>query len=307
MPGETEKNRLYTSGQMAELNGVSRKTLRLYQQKGVLEPKYVDESSGYRYYTIEQIAQLDLIQKLQAVGLTLQQIGELLKQKDVGALEQCMREQTASLDAQIEQLRLARDTALRLEESCNVVQCKPPCNQLTVEWMPRKRLLRFDIDKYDYDDFENWQSDGSYHWEMALRSVKKRIGELGLPMALFHNVGCLAEKASLEQGRFVISGACVHIDDSFSHDGCQYRILPAGLYITAYCDGSRDTPSFSQEAALVRRMLEEIRRSGWEIAGDYYGDVMADTPAFLYQGRENFMRLTIPIRIPRSGDCGKTK
>ena len=37
MPGETEKNRLYTSGQMAELNGVSRKTLRLYQQKGVLE------------------------------------------------------------------------------------------------------------------------------------------------------------------------------------------------------------------------------------------------------------------------------
>lgn len=156
MPGETEKNRLYTSGQMAELNGVSRKTLRLYQQKGVLEPKYVDESSGYRYYTIEQIAQLDLIQKLQAVGLTLQQIGELLKQKDVGALEQCMREQAASLDAQIEQLRLARDTALRLEESCNVVQCKPPCNQLTVEWMPRKRLLRFDIDKYDYDDFENW-------------------------------------------------------------------------------------------------------------------------------------------------------
>ena len=173
--------------------------------------------------------------------------------------------------------------------------------------MSRKRLLRFDIDKYDYDDFENWQSDGSYHWEMALRSVKKRIGELGLPMALFHNVGCLAEKASLEQGRFVISGACVHIDDSFSHDGCQYHILPAGLYITAYCDGSRDTPSFSQEAALVRRMLEEIRRSGWEIAGDYYGDVMADTPAFLYQGRENFMRLTIPIRIPRSGDCGKTK
>lgn len=244
MPGETEKNRLYTSGQMAELNGVSRKTLRLYQQKGVLEPKYVDESSGYRYYTIEQIAQLDLIQKLQAVGLTLQQIGELLKQKDVGALEQCMREQAASLDAQIEQLRLARDTALRLEESCNVVQCKPPCNQLTVEWMPRKRLLRFDIDKYDYNDFENWQSDGSYHWEMALRSVKKRIGELGLPMALFHNVGCLAEKASLEQGRFVISGACVHIDDSFSHDGCQYHILPAGLYITAYCDGSRDTPAF---------------------------------------------------------------
>ena len=99
MPGETEKNRLYTSGQMAELNGVSRKTLRLYQQKGVLEPKYVDESSGYRYYTIEQIAQLDLIQKLQAVGLTLQQIGELLKQNDIGALEQCMREQAASLDA----------------------------------------------------------------------------------------------------------------------------------------------------------------------------------------------------------------
>lgn len=67
-----DEKRYYTSGQMAELNGVSRKTLRLYQEKGVLVPAYVDENTGYRYYTLEQIAQLDLIQKLQAIGLTLQ-------------------------------------------------------------------------------------------------------------------------------------------------------------------------------------------------------------------------------------------
>ena len=49
---------LLSIGQMARLNAVSEKALRLYQAKGILEPAYTDEASGYRYYTLGQCATL---------------------------------------------------------------------------------------------------------------------------------------------------------------------------------------------------------------------------------------------------------
>lgn len=52
---------LLTIGQMAERNCVTKKTLRLYHEKGLLVPEHVDEENGRRYYTSGQSYQLDLI------------------------------------------------------------------------------------------------------------------------------------------------------------------------------------------------------------------------------------------------------
>ena len=41
-----------TSGQMAEANGVSRKALRVYREKGILEPHHVDPDSDRTFYDI---------------------------------------------------------------------------------------------------------------------------------------------------------------------------------------------------------------------------------------------------------------
>lgn len=52
-------------GQMAKMNRVSEKALRLYHENGILVPAYVDESSGRRYYDIQQSTKLDMILQLQ--------------------------------------------------------------------------------------------------------------------------------------------------------------------------------------------------------------------------------------------------
>ena len=48
-------------GKMAQMNRVSIPTLRLYDEKGLLKPRYVDPDTGYRYYSIDQNARLDMI------------------------------------------------------------------------------------------------------------------------------------------------------------------------------------------------------------------------------------------------------
>ena len=56
---------------------VTVKTLRLYEQKGLLQPDEVDEWTGYRYYNISQMQRLSAIRSLQGMGFSLAEIKEI--------------------------------------------------------------------------------------------------------------------------------------------------------------------------------------------------------------------------------------
>ena len=45
-------------GEFSQLMQVTVKTLRHYEQKGLLVPDEVDEWTGYRYYSIDQMQRL---------------------------------------------------------------------------------------------------------------------------------------------------------------------------------------------------------------------------------------------------------
>ena len=55
-PKETEQ--LYKIGMFANMNRVTIKTLRYYDEQRLLLPVYVDEENGYRYYAAGQMAQV---------------------------------------------------------------------------------------------------------------------------------------------------------------------------------------------------------------------------------------------------------
>ena len=68
---------------------VTVKTLRLYEQKGLLQPDEVDEWTGYRYYNISQMQQLSTIRSLQGMGFSLAEIKEIFdNNSSVPPLEQ---------------------------------------------------------------------------------------------------------------------------------------------------------------------------------------------------------------------------
>lgn len=66
-------------GEFSKMMQVTVKTLRYYEQKGLLLPYEVDEWTGYRYYSIEQMQRLNIIRGLQQQGFTLEEIKELLE------------------------------------------------------------------------------------------------------------------------------------------------------------------------------------------------------------------------------------
>lgn len=72
-----EKQRLYRIGAFAQMNHTTIKALRFYEEQGLLLPAYVDGESGYRYYTMDQMAVLHQVTALKQAGFTLEQIKAL--------------------------------------------------------------------------------------------------------------------------------------------------------------------------------------------------------------------------------------
>ncbi|MFZ5858289.1 MAG: MerR family transcriptional regulator [Chloroflexota bacterium] len=65
-------------GDFSKLSRVSVKTLRYYDEMGLLKPVEVDRFTGYRLYEISQLATLHRILALKELGFSLEEIGRLL-------------------------------------------------------------------------------------------------------------------------------------------------------------------------------------------------------------------------------------
>lgn len=68
----------YRIGEVAELSGVSAKTLRHYEKVGLLRPAAVDVRTGYRRYGAPQLRDLASILALRDLGLSLAEIRAFL-------------------------------------------------------------------------------------------------------------------------------------------------------------------------------------------------------------------------------------
>ena len=69
---------MYKISDFANLSRVSAKMLRHYAALGLLMPAHTDLSTGYRYYTVDQLARLNRIVVLKDLGFALEQIAALL-------------------------------------------------------------------------------------------------------------------------------------------------------------------------------------------------------------------------------------
>lgn len=65
------KNELLSIGEVSRMKGVSHKSLRYYEQLGILTPAYIDPSSGYRYYAMNQMIVVDVIITCIELGIPL--------------------------------------------------------------------------------------------------------------------------------------------------------------------------------------------------------------------------------------------
>lgn len=107
-------DRYYTAGELAKISGVSSRTIRFYDEKGILKPSGYSEGD-YRLYDKDAVIVLQQILMLKYVGFSLEEIGEVIKQDRETSLTDILEKQKALMlqkRTQIDRIIYALDSAV---------------------------------------------------------------------------------------------------------------------------------------------------------------------------------------------------
>lgn len=110
---------LFSIGELAKYQNISKQTLIFYDKIGLFKPSYVNPSNGYRYYSAEQLDYLDTILIMKKIGFSLEDIKKHMKTYNVEESLVFLKDQMNSIDEKIQELLLIKS---RLNQRCESVE-----------------------------------------------------------------------------------------------------------------------------------------------------------------------------------------
>jgi DNA-binding transcriptional MerR regulator len=121
-------------GRFSRLCGLTVKALRHYDEIGLLEPARVEESTGYRYYSLEQLRDADAITRLRALDVPLEECKAILAERDPGGVHARLTAHRSKLEARQAELQRSLDALAKLvEEHESLTPARTPLEKVEVK------------------------------------------------------------------------------------------------------------------------------------------------------------------------------
>ena len=280
------KEELLSIGKMARLNRVSISTLRLYDEKGLLKPRYVDPDSGYRYYGIDQNARLDMIVYMKELGMSLSEIGQALRKEDITLIEELLARKNEQLHEQMRQLKARHDAVERAIQSIERCRKSPATGTLSLEYIDRRYAWGIPCP-------ENFYNSGIHSYESSLQALRHTLAEQGLEQIHSYNIGTTIGREDFLAGRFVAGQIFLFAGRDLPLREGGLRMLDSGMYACIYLD------NYDDEIPCARMLLDYCRRNSYRIAGDYICEVMTGFHVFDSDPRSMSLRLQVPVAFEK--------
>ena len=106
---------MYKISEFALKVGLSVKTLRYYDEFGILKPSEKDKCTGFRYYTDEDVLKGEYIKLLKSLDYTLNEISQNKSRLDINGINQKQQE----ISDKIQNLKMKYKKLNELKEKMN--------------------------------------------------------------------------------------------------------------------------------------------------------------------------------------------
>jgi DNA-binding transcriptional MerR regulator len=120
-------------GEVARLAGVPAKTLRYYEDMGLISPAG-RTASGYRLYGWRELEQIEFVRRAKLMGLTLEQIRGLVRVAEEGIpsgvlrhLDELLERKLEETERRLEELRAFRESLLEYRERVAMAEERELC------------------------------------------------------------------------------------------------------------------------------------------------------------------------------------
>lgn len=238
---QEEKGKLFTTGEVAEMCGVSVRTVQYYDDRGLVSPSERSEG-GRRLYSEEAIGVLRTVCLLKSMGLSLRTIREVLARlDDTAALECILDEQekaiAADLDARRAMIRSIAAVRASLSEQGRMPEVSETCmdNIMAKQTSEKTRLYRMKRRMI----VEGLAIDAVLISAVVLGVTRSEwlVFALVLPLSLI--VAWQLAEAYHRDARYV----CPHCREAFSPSLREFmfsRHTPVARKLSCPCCGTRD-------------------------------------------------------------------
>lgn len=134
----SKKSGPYTIKEFSKLTGVSADTLRYYDKINLFSPSFRDLNTGYRYYTLNEFENIGVIQTLQQLGLTLEEIKEYMNNKTFLSSYKLLKKQYDIISEKADELNLLKHYLDEKIKTLDDIMTNNLNDKITVKHYPKR-------------------------------------------------------------------------------------------------------------------------------------------------------------------------
>lgn len=249
-------------GEFSKVCEVSTKTLRYYDEIGLINPDEIDPENGYRYYSIRQLKKMLLINRLKSYHFSLEEIKAILELEETQSEEKLMftlnrkrREIQEKLTAFEYTLKQMSNDLLNLEKGIPIMSY---LDNIEVQLVETKAInilyLRQMLSSDDYA-----LGYGKYFSKLYEKIATEKLTLLGTPMTIYHSPEYNPAGNDTE--------FAIPIEETVKGT----RDLPGGLCAKSVLKGS-----YPELTSVYARLREWVENEGYELKKPPYEIYLID-------------------------------
>ncbi len=267
---------LFSIGEVAKLYDLNIRTLRYYDQIGLLKPERTDADTGYRFYSTRQFERLNTIKYLRALDMPLERIAQFFESRDVDTLVELLRQQQERTQSRMEELRRID---LKLKSRLNQIR---DAMETTFDRIDRIHFRRRKV------AFLRQEIPVGNDLEYPIRELERQ-NELDSSMFL-GKVGVSVSEENLRSRRFHnFSGIFVFVEEG-DHFRGEPQYLEESDYLTVRFSGTHE-----KSGVYYEKLLDDLQAGGLELGGDSVEVTLIDSG--IANDQSKFVtELQVPIR-----------
>ncbi|SDZ38818.1 DNA-binding transcriptional regulator, MerR family [Evansella caseinilytica] len=249
-------------GEFSKICEVSTKTLRYYDEIGLIHPDEINPENGYRYYSIRQLKTMLFINRLKSYHFSLEEIKTMVEMEPDQSEEQLRsalhlkrRETQERIDALEYTMKQLSHDIENVENGIPIMAYLDRIEVQLVEMRPMNLLyLRQTMSSNDYA-----LGYGSYFSRLYKKIADEKLTLTGTPMTIYHNP------------EYNPTGNDTEFAIPIAEAVKGTRNLPASLCAKSVLKGS-----YSELSSVYSKLREWTEKEKYELAGPPYEIYVTD-------------------------------
>lgn len=239
-------------GQMAKLNNLSVQTLRHYEKIGILKPSYINEDTGYRYYSMKDFNTIDLIKQCKAMGLSLEEIKEVTNNyTSLESIVDILGNQKKIIADKLRELENIKNKIESLEDKIKVSLDKG-INKVFIKENKERKFIQYNFTDRFSDEFE-------INLRKILLEVERNYENINAEIAF-----TISYEDVKKESRVECKNVMINLGENVSYENNKIISMKKGHYLTMYFD---DT--YRDSGKYYNIIMEYIENNNIKTSGDF--------------------------------------